>query len=44
MDFVELDLLEIYVIFGMDWLDECYSSIDYKNKVVRFQFPNEPTL
>ena len=25
----------------MDWLYECYATIDYRNRVVRFQFPNE---
>ena len=28
----------------MDFLHKCYAIIDYRNKVVRFQFPNELEL
>ncbi|WMV58299.1 hypothetical protein MTR67_051684 [Solanum verrucosum] len=41
---VELDMLDFDVIFGMDWLHFCYSSIDCRICVVKFQFPNEPII
>ncbi|WMV55223.1 hypothetical protein MTR67_048608 [Solanum verrucosum] len=44
VDLVELDMLDFDVIFGMDWLHSCYASIDYRTRVVKFQFPNEPIL
>ena len=28
VDLVELDMLDFYIIFGMDWLHACFSSID----------------
>ena len=29
------------IIFGIDWLHKFYDFINYRNRVVRFQFPNE---
>ncbi|XP_015167771.1 uncharacterized protein [Solanum tuberosum] len=40
VDLVELDMLDFDVILGMD----CFASIDYKTRVVKFQFPNEPIV
>ena len=34
-------MLDFDMIFDMDWLRKCYSTIDYRNRVVRLQFPNE---
>ena len=28
----------------MEWLHACYESIDYRTRVVRFNFPNEPVV
>ena len=44
-----VDLVKFYmfycdVILGMDWLHACFSSIDCRMRVVKFQFPNEPVL
>ena len=35
---------DFYIILGMDWLHKCYSTINCRNRVVRFQFPNELEL
>src|SRR5688572_32412005 len=32
------------IILGMDWLYNGYASVDCRNRVVKFQFPNEPIL
>ena len=37
-------MLDFDTILGMDWLHECYTTIDYRNRVVRFKFPNELEL
>ena len=42
VDLVELDMLDFDVILGMDWLHACFSSIDCRTRVVRFNFPSEP--
>ena len=34
-------MLDFDIIFGMDWIHKCYATIDCRNRVVRFQFPNE---
>ena len=39
-DQVELDMVDFDVILGMDWLNACYASIDYRNQVFKFQIPN----
>ncbi|WMV18884.1 hypothetical protein MTR67_012269 [Solanum verrucosum] len=44
VDLVELDMLDLNVILGMDWLHSCYAFIDCGTWVVKFQFPNEPIL
>uniref|UniRef100_M1DAF1 Gag-pol polyprotein n=1 Tax=Solanum tuberosum TaxID=4113 RepID=M1DAF1_SOLTU len=44
IDLVELDMLDFDVILGMDWWYLCYTSIDCRTRVVKFQFPNEPIL
>ena len=41
---IELDILYFEVILGMDRLHACFASIDYRTRVVKFQFPNEPIL
>lgn len=44
VDFVELDIVYFDVIYGIDWLHACFASIDYRTRVVKFQFENEPVL
>ena len=43
-DLIELTMLDFDIILGMDWLHKCYVTIDCRNRVVRFQFPNELEL
>nr|AAT38729.1 Gag-pol protein, putative [Solanum demissum] len=40
-DLVELDMVDFDVILGMFWLHAGYSSVNCRNRVVKFQFPNE---
>ncbi|KAH0695863.1 hypothetical protein KY289_013345 [Solanum tuberosum] len=44
VDLVELEMLDLDVILGIDWLHACFASIDYRTRVVKFQFPNEPIV
>ena len=37
-------MLDLDIIFGMNWLYKSYATIDCRNRVVRFQFPNELEL
>ena len=41
---VELNMVNFYVIFGMDWLHVCFATIDCRTSVVKFNFPKEPNL
>ena len=43
-DLVELEMVDFNVILGMDWLQSCYASVDYRTRIVCFQFTNEPIL
>ena len=40
VELVELNMLNFDVIWGMDWLHACFSSIDCRTRVVKFKFPN----
>ncbi|XP_070015007.1 uncharacterized protein [Nicotiana sylvestris] len=44
IDLVELVMLDLDVIMGMDWLAACYANIDCRAKLVRFHFPGEHVL
>ena len=41
---VELDMVDFDVILGMDLLHACFDSIDYRTRVVKFNFPNNLIL
>ncbi|KAF3648227.1 CCHC-type integrase [Capsicum annuum] len=43
-DLVELELTNFDVILGMDWIHSCYAIVDCRNRIVQFQFSNEPIL
>nr|XP_033517133.1 uncharacterized protein LOC117281403 [Nicotiana tomentosiformis] len=43
-DLIELEMADFDVIMGMDWLSSCYAILDFRTKLVRFQFPNEEIL
>ena len=42
-ELVELYLIDFDVIFGMDWLHYCLTSVDCRTRIVKFNFPNEPS-
>ena len=44
VELVELDMVDFDIILGMDWFHACFSSIDCRTRVVKFNFPNEPIL
>ena len=44
VDLVELDMIDFDVISGMGFLHACFSCIDCKTRVVKFNFPNEHIL
>ena len=41
IELVELDMVDFDVILGMDWLHACFSSINCRTRVVKFNFPTE---
>ncbi|KAF3668526.1 putative ribonuclease H protein-like [Capsicum annuum] len=43
-DLIELNMVDFDIIIGMDWLHFCYTSIDCRTRVVKFQFSNEPVF
>ena len=44
VELVELNVLDFDVILDMDWLHACYSPIDCRFQIVKFQFPNETMI
>ncbi|XP_070050877.1 uncharacterized protein [Nicotiana tomentosiformis] len=43
-DLIEIDMVKVDIIMGMDWLASCYANVDCRSKMVRFQFPGESVL
>ena len=43
VDLVLLDMLDFDAILGMDWLSPWHASVDCHNKLVRFDFLEEPS-
>ncbi|XP_070054418.1 uncharacterized protein [Nicotiana tomentosiformis] len=41
---IELWMINFDVIMGMDWLYSCFSKLDCRTKIMRLEFPNEPTV
>ena len=44
VDLVEFNMFDFDIILGMDWLHACFTCIDCRTRVVRFNFPNEPII
>lgn len=40
-DLVKLHMVDFDVILGMNWLHFCYVLVDYRIRLVKFEFPNE---
>ena len=43
-DLIELNMIEFDINISMDWLAAYYGNVDYRGKIVRFQFPGEPII
>ena len=39
-DLVELDMFDLDIILGMDWINDCFASIDCRTRVLKHEFPN----
>ena len=44
VELVEFDMVDFDVILGKDWLHNCFSSIDCRTRIVKFNFLYEPLL
>ncbi|EOY08583.1 Uncharacterized protein TCM_023267 [Theobroma cacao] len=44
VNLVQLDTLDFDVILGMDWLSPYHASMDCYHKLIRFDFPSEPSV
>ena len=44
MDLVDLEMVDFYVILGIDMLHTYFASIDCRTILVKFNFPNELVL
>ena len=44
VELVELDMVDFDVILGMDSFHACFSSIDCRTRVVKFNFSNKTAL
>ncbi|XP_070050781.1 uncharacterized protein [Nicotiana tomentosiformis] len=43
-DLIELGMIDFNVIMGMNWLYSCFSKLDCRARIMRLEFPNEPTV
>lgn len=43
-DLMGLEMIEFDLIMGMDCLSSCYANVDFRAKIVIFQFPNKEVL
>lgn len=39
-----LDMVDFYVIVGMDWLSHCHMIMDYFSKIISLAMPSIPTI
>ena len=44
VELIELDMVDLNVILCMDLLAFCHATLDFHNKVVKFDMPGEPTI
>lgn len=44
VDLIELGMIDFDVIMAMDWLYSCFSKLDYQTRIMRLEFPNEPSV
>ncbi|XP_070011272.1 uncharacterized protein [Nicotiana sylvestris] len=43
-DLIVLDMIDIDMLMGIDWLSSCYAIVDWHAKIVKFEIPNEPSF
>ncbi|XP_070032363.1 uncharacterized protein [Nicotiana tomentosiformis] len=43
-DLIELGMIDFDVIMEMDWLYSCFTKLDYRARIMRLEFPNEPIV
>ncbi|XP_070057370.1 uncharacterized protein [Nicotiana tomentosiformis] len=41
---IELGMIDVDVIMGIDWLYSCFSKLDCRARNMRLEFPNEPAV
>ncbi|XP_070023683.1 uncharacterized protein [Nicotiana sylvestris] len=41
---IVLDMIDLDMLMGMDWLSSCYTIVDCHAKIVKFEIPNEPSF
>ena len=44
VELVKHDMVDFDVILGIDWLPDCFASIDCRTRVVKFNFLNDLVL
>lgn len=44
LDIIRLEVADVEIILGMDWLHSLYASIDCGTRIFIFQYPIEPFL
>ncbi|XP_070047488.1 uncharacterized protein [Nicotiana tomentosiformis] len=43
-DIIELGMIDFDGIMVMDWLYSCFAKLDCRTRIMRLEFPNEPTV
>ena len=43
-DIIELDMVNFDVILGMKRIHSCHASVEFRTRIVKFNFPNESVL
>lgn len=41
VDLVDLDMTDVDIILGMDWIHSYYATLDCRTKKVTYPFPNK---
>ena len=44
VDLMVLEMVDLDVILGMDWLASCHAVVDCRSKKLKFEMPNEPSF
>lgn len=43
-DLMILEMLDLNIILGMDWLESWHATLDCRNKMIKFGMPDEPAF